>query len=149
MVNPPSPTNATNCLSGNAICAAIAYGRLQIKITETNGIEQAKKIIESIADDIATNIRYEIKKNGHRDNFEESLKIFNSASNEMGFMSTLYKEDDSTFSLIIRNCILHKVAVSHQDVICHGFHDKIMMKSLDSEKKPNINVELRECIARR
>src|SRR6058998_2614909 len=26
IVNPASPTNATDCLSGNAICAAIAYG---------------------------------------------------------------------------------------------------------------------------
>src|SRR6478672_9957326 len=27
MVRPPSPTNATDCLSGKAICAAIAYGK--------------------------------------------------------------------------------------------------------------------------
>src|SRR5690242_5042087 len=32
------------------------------KITDTNGKEQARKIIESIADDLATNIRYEIEK---------------------------------------------------------------------------------------
>ena len=37
---------------------------LILKITETNGKEQARKIIESVADDMATNIRYEIEKNG-------------------------------------------------------------------------------------
>ena len=61
-------------------------------ISEANGKEQARKIIESIADDIATNIRHEIKKNGCLDNFEESLKIFNSISNDMGFASSITKE---------------------------------------------------------
>jgi predicted ArsR family transcriptional regulator len=43
-------------------------------ISETNGKEQARKVIESIADDIATNIRHEIEKKGCLDDFEESRK---------------------------------------------------------------------------
>ena len=120
------------------------------KITETNGKEQARKIIESVADDMATNIRYEIEKNGSSssDSFEESLKIFNSVSNEMGFASSITKEHDGNFSVLSKNCILHKVALNHQDVICHGLHDRMIIKSLNEEKQPpNINVELKECIA--
>ena len=123
------------------------------KITETNGKEQARKIIESIADDIATNIRYEIEKNGSSslDSFEESLKIFNSVSNEMGFASSITKEHDGNFSVLSKNCILHKVALNHQDVICHGLHDRMIMRSLSGGKKKqqqrNMNVELKECIA--
>jgi predicted ArsR family transcriptional regulator len=123
------------------------------KITETNGKEQARKIIESIADDMATTIRYEIEKNGSSslDSFEESLKIFNSASNEMGFASLITKEHDGNFSVLSKNCILHKVALNHQDVICHGLHDRMIMRSLSGGKKEqqqrNMNVELKECIA--
>ena len=33
-------------------------------------------------------------------------------------------------------------------VICHGLHDRMIIKSLFGEKQqPNINVELKECIA--
>jgi predicted ArsR family transcriptional regulator len=119
------------------------------KITETNGKEQARKIIESVADDMATNIRYEIEKNGRLDNYKESLKIFNSVSNEMGFASSITKEHDGNFSVLSKNCILHKVALNHQDVICHGLHDRMIMRSLSGGEKqqPNINVELKECIA--
>jgi predicted ArsR family transcriptional regulator len=123
------------------------------KITETNGKEQARKIIESVADDMATNIRYEIEKNGisSLDSFEESLKIFNSVSNEMGFASSITKEHDGNFSVLSKNCILHKVALNHQDVICHGLHDRMIMRSLSGGKKKqqqrNMNVELKECIA--
>ena len=99
------------------------------KITETNGKEQARKIIESVADDMATNIRYEIEKNcsSSLDSFEESLKIFNSVSNEMGFASSITKEHDGNFSVLSKNCILHKVALNHEDVICHGLHDRMIM----------------------
>lgn len=123
------------------------------KITETNGEEQARKIIESVADDMATNIRYEIEKNcsSSLDSFEESLKIFNSVSNEMGFASSITKEHDGNFSVLSKNCILHKVALNHQDVICHGLHDRMIMRSLSGGKKKqqqrNMNVELKECIA--
>jgi predicted ArsR family transcriptional regulator len=123
------------------------------KITETNGKEQARKIIESVADDMATNIRYEIEKNcsSSLDSFEESLKIFNSVSNEMGFASSITKEHDGNFSVLSKNCILHKVALNHQDVICHGLHDRMIMRSLSGSKKKqqqrNMNVELKECIA--
>jgi predicted ArsR family transcriptional regulator len=120
------------------------------KITETNGKEQARKIIESVADDMATNIRYEIEKNGRLDNYKESLKIFNSVSNEMGFASSITKEHDGNFSVLSKNCILHKVALNHQDVICHGLHDRMIMRSLSGggeKQQPNIKVELKECIA--
>jgi DeoR family transcriptional regulator, suf operon transcriptional repressor len=121
------------------------------KITETNGQEQARKLIESVADDIADGIRYEIKKNGNLGNFEESLKILNSVLNHMGFASSITKEDDKKFSIQSKNCILHKVAVSHQNIVCHGLHDRIIIKSLggdDSDrKKHGISVELKQCIA--
>ena len=111
------------------------------KITETNGKEQARKIIESVADDMATNIRYEIEKNcsSSLDSFEESLKIFNSVSNEMGFASSITKEHDGNFSVLSKNCILHKVALNHQDVICHGLHDRMIMRSLSGGKKNSNN----------
>jgi DeoR family transcriptional regulator, suf operon transcriptional repressor len=118
------------------------------KISETNGQEQAKKLIESVADDIAANIRYEIEKSGSSGNFEESLKILNSVSNQMGFASSIRKEVDNKFSIQSKNCILHKVAVSHQNIICHGLHDRMIIKSLHGlEEKPGFNVELKECIA--
>jgi hypothetical protein len=43
------------------------------------------------------------------------------------------------------------VALNHQDVICHGLHDRMIMRSLSGSKKKqqqrNMNVELKECIA--
>jgi DeoR family suf operon transcriptional repressor len=121
------------------------------KISETNGQEQATKLVESVADDIAASIRYEIEKSGNLQNFEESLKILNSVSNHMGFASSIIKEDDNKFFLQSKNCILHKVAANHQNIICHGLHDRMIIKALGSddsdEVKPAIRVELKQCIA--
>jgi predicted ArsR family transcriptional regulator len=40
------------------------------KISETNGKEQTRKIIESIADGVAANIKHEIERNGSLDNLK-------------------------------------------------------------------------------
>ena len=119
------------------------------KISETNGQEETKKLVESVADDIADSIKYEIEKSGNLGNFEESLKILNSVSNQMGFASSIGKEDDNKFYIQSKNCILHKVAVSHQNIICHGLHDRLISRSLNGgdEKRLGFNVELKECIA--
>jgi DeoR family suf operon transcriptional repressor len=113
------------------------------KIESTEGHEYLKKIIKSIADNMAHDIHDKIKKSSS--SFEESVKILNSVSNELGFMSSFYKEHDNTYSIISHNCIVHKMAIRHQDAICHGFHDRIIQKSLD--RKINSNVQLKECIA--
>jgi DeoR family transcriptional regulator, suf operon transcriptional repressor len=117
------------------------------KIESTEGHEYMKKIVESIADNMAHGIHDKIKKSSS--SLEESVRILNSVSNEMGFMSSFYKEDDnnssSTYSIVSRNCIVHKIAIENQDAICHGFHDRLIQKSLDG--KINAKVELKECIA--
>jgi DeoR family transcriptional regulator, suf operon transcriptional repressor len=130
----------------------LALSLILKKISETNGQEHAKKLIESVADDMAASIKYEIEKSGSLGNFEESLRILNSASNDMGFASSISKEDDNKFSIQSKNCILHKVAVNHQNIICHGLHDRMIIKSLDGDdgggkRKFGINIELKECIA--
>jgi DeoR family transcriptional regulator, suf operon transcriptional repressor len=112
-------------------------------IETAEGHEYTKKIIRSIADNMAQDIQDKIKNSSA--SVEESVRILNLASNEMGFMSSFYKEDDSTYSVISRNCIVHKVALSNQDAICHGFHDRIIQKAL--EGKINPKVHLKECIA--
>jgi DeoR family transcriptional regulator, suf operon transcriptional repressor len=114
------------------------------KIESTEGHEYMKKMIESIADNIAHDIEEKIKKSSS--SLEESVRILNSVSNEMGFMSSFYKEDDnSIYSIVSSNCIVHKIATRYQDAICHGFHDRIIQKSLDG--KINAKVQLKECIA--
>jgi predicted ArsR family transcriptional regulator len=119
------------------------------QIESTEGHEYMKKIIESIADNIAYDIHDRIKKGSS--SIEESISILNSASNDMGFMSSFYEEADNNdssgtaYSIISRNCIVHKAAIRHQDAICHGLHDRIIQKSLDG--KINAKVQLKECIA--
>jgi DeoR family suf operon transcriptional repressor len=117
------------------------------KIESTEGHEYMKKIIKSIADNMAQDIGDKIKKSSS--SLEESISILNSVSNEMGFMSSFHKEADnngsSTYSIISRNCIVHKTAIRYQDAICHGLHDRIIQKSLDG--KINAKVQLKECIA--
>ena len=71
--------------------------------------------------------------------------MLNSVSIEMGFVSSVSKEDNETYSLVSRNCILHKIALKNQDAICHGLHDRIIQKTLGG--KVNADVELKECIA--
>lgn len=117
------------------------------EIESTKGHEYMKKIVESIADNMSQDIREKIKKSSS--SLEESIRILNSASNELGFMSSLYKEEDddnnNTYSIVSNNCIVHKAAIKHQDAICHGFHDRLIQKSLDG--KINAKVQLKECIA--
>ena len=117
------------------------------EIESTKGHEYMKKIVESIADSMSQDIREKIKKSSS--SLEESIRILNSASNELGFMSSLYKEEDddnnNTYSIVSNNCIVHKAAIRHQDAICHGFHDRLIQKSLDG--KINAKVQLKECIA--
>ena len=112
-------------------------------IEAAEGHEYTKKIMRSVADNIAQDIQNRIKNSSA--GLEESVSILNSASNEMGFMSSLYKEDDNTYSIISRNCIIHKVALSNQDVICHGFHDRLIQKALEGKMNPKVH--LKECIA--
>lgn len=114
------------------------------KIEETGGQEHVKNIIVSVADDIAKDIREKIGKSEGRKDLEDSLKVLNSVSNEMGFVSSIHNENDAV-SLISRNCILHKVAINNQDAICHGFHDRIIQKTLDGIAR--VDVDLKECIA--
>lgn len=118
------------------------------EIESTKGHEYMKKIIESIADNMSQDIREKIKKSSSS-SLEESIKILNSVSNELGFMSSFYKEEDddnnNTYSIVSHNCIVHKAAIKHQDAICHGFHDRLIQKSLDG--KMGAKVQLKECIA--
>lgn len=125
------------------------------KIAEREGgQEEVRKLVESIADSIAADIRNKFHKSNSSSNFENALKVLNSVSNELGFMSTVSKRSDeeekgsnagSSFSLQSKNCILHKVAMENQETICHGLHDRIILKSLSG--KSNVNVELKECLA--
>ncbi|MEW6603620.1 MAG: ArsR family transcriptional regulator [Thermoproteota archaeon] len=116
------------------------------KIADKKGEIGAKEIVESIAEDIASGIRAKIEKNSSS-NLEDSLKIINDASNEMGFVSSLQRDekDNNSFCIQSKNCILYKAALNNQDRICHGLHDKIIAKALDGT--PDIQVELRECMA--
>lgn len=121
------------------------------------GQEEARKLVESIADSIADDIRKMIEKSNNSGNLEDALKVLNSASNEMGFVSSISKQSENkenadksgssniVFSLQSKNCILHRVAVENQNTICHGLHDRIIQKSLGG--KSNVNVELKECMA--
>jgi DeoR family suf operon transcriptional repressor len=112
-------------------------------IETTEGHEYIRKVIKSVADNIAQEIQDKIK-NSSAD-LEDSVRILNTFSNEMGFMSSFYKEGDDTYSIMSRNCIVHKVAFSNQDAICHGFHDRIIQKALEGKLNPEVN--LKECIA--
>ena len=119
------------------------------KIAGKKGDREAREIVESVADDIASGIRERIDKNNdHRaDALEHSLRIINDASNQMGFASSLSRDEkDNSFAIQSKNCILHKVASANQDTICHGLHDKIISKSLEGIN-PDARVELKECMA--
>jgi DeoR family transcriptional regulator, suf operon transcriptional repressor len=116
------------------------------KIEEKEGQEYVKNVITSIADNMANDIQDKIRKNNASGSLERSLNILNSFSNELGFTSSVNKEDDiGAYSLISRNCILHKVALRHQDAICNGLHSSMIEKALDGKVNPG--VELKECIA--
>ena len=117
------------------------------KIAGKKGEAEAREIIESIAEDIATSIRAKIDKNNHHPHdLEQYLKIINDASNQMGFASSLEREEkDNSFYIQSKNCILHKVASNNQDLICHGLHDKIISKSLEGNS--GARIELKECMA--
>jgi predicted ArsR family transcriptional regulator len=113
------------------------------KISETNGQEELRKIVESIADEIAEDLKRKIQRNG---NFEEKIRILSQLTDEMGFISSLRKAEDGIFYITSRNCILHKIALKNQDIICHSLHDRIIKKSLDEENS-DVKVELKDCIA--
>ncbi|MDQ3835649.1 MAG: methanogen output domain 1-containing protein [Thermoproteota archaeon] len=118
------------------------------KIAGKKGEAEAREIIESIAEDIGSDIRAKIDKNNHNpDDLEHSLRTINDASNQMGFASSLGRDekDNNSFYIQSKNCILHKVASANQDIICHGLHDKIISKALAGNL--DARVELKECMA--
>ncbi|HJU35045.1 MAG TPA: methanogen output domain 1-containing protein [Nitrososphaera sp.] len=117
------------------------------KLSNKRGEAEAREIIESIAEDIASGIRANISKNTHPHDLERSLKIINDVSNQLGFASSLGRDEkDSSFYIQSKNCILHKVASANQDMICHGLHDKLISKSLE-DNNSDVRVELKECMA--
>jgi DeoR family transcriptional regulator, suf operon transcriptional repressor len=113
------------------------------KIGETTGQDELRKIVESIADEIAEDLKHKIQRNG---NFEEKMRLLNQLSDEMGFISSLRKDEDGSFYITSKNCILHKIALKNQDIICHSLHDRIIKKSLEGENS-DVKVELKDCIA--
>jgi DeoR family transcriptional regulator, suf operon transcriptional repressor len=117
------------------------------KIADKKGQAEVREVIESLAEDIASGIRVKINKNNHRHDLEQSLKIINDATNQMGFASSLERDEkDDSFYIQSRNCILHKVASANQDMICHGLHDKIISKALEGNNS-DARIELKECMA--
>jgi DeoR family transcriptional regulator, suf operon transcriptional repressor len=117
------------------------------KIADKKGQAEVREIIESLAEDIASGIRVKINKNNHPHDLEQSLKIINDATNQMGFASSLERDEkDDSFYIQSRNCILHKVASANQDMICHGLHDKIISKALEGNNS-DARIELKECMA--
>lgn len=114
------------------------------KIEGMHGHEQLKKIIESITDDMAADIRDKIEKSNNSGSLDESLKILNSVSNDMGFASSIIKKGE-TYSLLSQNCIVHKAALKNQDTFCEGFHSRMIKKTLNG--RSNVDVQLKECIA--
>ncbi|MGH9879690.1 MAG: helix-turn-helix transcriptional regulator, partial [Nitrososphaerales archaeon] len=56
---------------------------------EVGGQEEAKKLVESVADGIAADIRNRIEKSYATGNLEDALKVLNSVSNDLGFVSTI------------------------------------------------------------
>ena len=115
------------------------------KIGAISGPEELRKIVDSIADEIAEDIKHKIQKSGVT-SLEEKLSILNLLSDEMGFVSSLRKEEDGSFYITSKNCILHKVALKNQDIICHGLHDRMIRKALEGENS-DLTVELKDCIA--
>jgi predicted ArsR family transcriptional regulator len=102
----------------------------------------------SIADNMASEIRSKVGEDASKNlsnSFEKSLNILNAWSNNFGFMSSVPKEDDGSYSIISRSCVVHKVAVDHQDVICQGFDNAPIEKDLGGKKSHT--VQLKECIA--
>ena len=118
------------------------------KLASRKGESEARKTVEAVAEDIAQGIRERIDKSRSAGNLEQSLKIINDVSNELGFASSLSREekDGSSFCIKSRNCILHRVAANNQDLVCHGIHDKIISKSLAAGNS-GVMVELKECLA--
>lgn len=117
------------------------------KITGKKGEDEAREIVESVADDVASGIRARISQENGGGNLERSLRIINDASNEMGFVSSLEKDEkDDSYCIQSKNCILYKVASNNQKMICHGLHDRIISKSL-VQGKAGVKVELKECMA--
>jgi DeoR family transcriptional regulator, suf operon transcriptional repressor len=100
------------------------------KVEDNQGHEYVKKIMMSIADTMASEISEKISKGNTSANLRKSLNILNAWSNDIGFISSLHKEDDGSYSIISHNCIVHKAAVAHQDAICQGFHSTLIQKAL-------------------
>ena len=115
------------------------------KIEDNQGHEYVKKIMMSIADTMASEISDKISKGNTSGNFRKSLTILNAWSNDIGFMSSLHKESDGSYSIVSHNCIVHKAAIAHQEAICQGFHNTLIQKALGGVMKPT--VQLKECIA--
>jgi len=113
-------------------------------IKSLDGHEHAKEIVTYVADGISHDIKEKIG-NGST-SLEKAITILNYASNEMGFMSSMHKEDDNTYSIISRNCVVHKSATTHQDILCHGLHSRIIEKTLQG-KNNSPKVQLENCIA--
>ncbi len=115
------------------------------KIASKKGDNEAREIVELVAEDIAAGIRTKIEKSDRPLGLEQTLKIINDASNDMGFASSLSKDKENSFCIQSKNCILHRVAANNQEIVCHGLHDKIISKSLVGQT--GAAVELKECMA--
>ena len=114
------------------------------KLEQTYGHRQLKRTIESLADDLALEIKNKIEKVNKAEKLGTSLRVLNSVSNDIGFVSSVVKEG-KMYSIVSRNCPVHKAALANQDAICEGFHTRMIRQVLDGEFEGA--VQLKECMA--
>jgi predicted ArsR family transcriptional regulator len=96
---------------------------------------------ESMVKEIAHEIAKDMSVSEEKDDLAR-VETLVGALNDFGFDSKL-EETHSGFIITSHNCPLHKVAMQHQKLVCHSFHDEMIKTALDTR-----DVKLECCLSR-
>lgn len=108
------------------------------KLIELYGIENTKKVLLSVARELAKQVPSIAQISDIKERANALVKILN----DLGFGATLQQEKGK-FVIIRKNCIWHEVASKYQNLTCEVFDNEFLKTCLGG-----IDTELRGCIAK-
>lgn len=101
--------------------------KILTRITDEEGEGRAESVMAALAKDIAQDFDgTTIRRTEHAKKIEDGV-------NRLGFEST-FKRNNGTLTVISRNCPLWKVALSHREIVCRGFHEELLRNGFGWKK---------------
>ena len=103
------------------------YDRILNAVIEKLVQAKDRGYAESILKQVAIDLADQINLGGETGRKHTELLI--AALNQLGFEAE-FEETRGALTIVSHNCPVHKTALRHHDIVCHGLHDELLKTAL-------------------